>query len=81
MSSDKPHVNLLVDEQYDGYYPIVITLYVEHIAVVANIIHHIERLLDVSKIIPVCLGRSPVPVTKRHVCICMFCNKISDDGE
>jgi hypothetical protein len=36
MCADKPHIDLLVDEQHNGHYTVVIALDIEHVTVVAE---------------------------------------------
>ena len=36
MCADKPHIDLLVDEQHNGHYTLVIALDIEHVTVVAE---------------------------------------------
>ena len=81
MSANEPHINLLVDEQYNCHYPIVVALYIEHIAVVTHIVHRIERLLHVSEGVPVSIGYTFIPVTQRYISICMFGNEIPYHGK
>ena len=63
MSANETHIDFLVDEQDDSHYSVVVSLDIEHVAIVAYIIHGIERLFDVGKILPIGLGRLLVPVT------------------
>ena len=50
MCSDETHINFFVDEQHDSYYSVGVTLDVEYVTVVANIVYCIKCLLYVSKI-------------------------------
>ena len=52
MRTDETHIYLLVDEQHNSHYPVVIALDIEHVTVVAYIVHGIERLLDIGKALP-----------------------------
>ncbi len=72
MRADKPHIHFLIDEQHDCYDSICVALDVKYIAIVANVVHCVERLLYVGKGIPICLAGSLIPVTQRHVSVCMF---------
>jgi hypothetical protein len=81
MCTNETHKYFLVDEQDYGYYPIVVALYVENIAIITNIIHRIKRLLDISEVRPVSLGRPFVPVPESNVRVSMFGYKIPYHGK
>ena len=77
MCTDKADIHLLIDKKDNSNDSIIIAFYIKHVAVIANIVHCIERLLNVRKIAPIRLRNGLVPVFQRLFCICMNSDKIT----
>ena len=59
MRADKPHIHFLIDEQHDCYDSICVALDVKYIAIVANVVHCVERLFQ--RHVSVCMFGYEVP--------------------
>ena len=81
MRTHEAYIHFLIDEKDDCHNPVVVALYVEHIAVIAHIVHRVERPPDVSEIAPISPGNSLVPFFQRLVRVSMYGYKITNGGK